>query len=238
MARLAGESLKKCVLELGGNDAFLVLEDANLPQAAQAGALARLQNCGQTCIAAKRFIIQSSVYDQFMDLFIAEYQTYQYSDPLEENCKLSRMARPDLAEKLQKQYQMALDHGAEIILPLEALPDEVFKPGILKVEANNPILNEEVFGPLALVLEAQDQAQMLSLANATRYGLGNSVWSNDIEQAKKIALKLESGLVAINKMTKSDIRMPFNGVKNSGYGIELSHLALFEFSYKKSILGN
>jgi succinate-semialdehyde dehydrogenase / glutarate-semialdehyde dehydrogenase len=237
VAQLAGQSLKKCVLELGGNDAFIVLQEANLPQAAQAGALARLQNCGQTCIAAKRFIVQSSVFDDFMSHFITEYQTYQYSDPFDDNCRLSRMARPDLAQKLQDQYQLALAHGAEIIIPLEALPNDIFKPGILKVSTDNPILEQEVFGPLALVLSADTDAEILQLANATSYGLGNSVWSQDLSQAKAMALQLESGLVAINKMTKSDIRMPFNGVKNSGYGIELSQLALFEFCYKKSMIG-
>lgn len=238
VASIAGREIKKSVLELGGSDAFIVLEDADLEQAAEVGALARLQNCGQTCVAAKRFIIHHNIANTFLELFTKAYQKYQPSAPLNLNTILSGMARKDLADELEQQYQKAVANGAEIIIPLERLSDKEFKPGLILVKKGNPILAEELFGPLGMVMIAQTDDEALDLANDIPFGLGNSVWTKDQNKALDFALKLNSGTVAINSMTKSDPRLPFGGAKKSGYGTELSTLALKEFTYPKTVVGN
>lgn len=236
IASIAGREIKKSVLELGGSDAYIILEDADLNKAAEIGAMARLQNCGQTCVAAKRFIIHQNVKNEFLSLFIKEYQKFQPADPLLENTLISGMARKDLADELESQYQKAINYGAEIILPLKRLDDTVFIPGLLSVERSNPILQEELFGPLGIILTAKDTAHAITLANAIPYGLANAVWTNNKILAMKVATSLESGTVTINGMTKSDARLPFGGTKKSGYGTELSSKALEEFTYLKTIV--
>lgn len=238
IATIAGSHLKKCVLELGGNDAFIVLADADLPKAAKAAALARLQNCGQTCVAGKRFIIHQKVYVEFMKLFVAEYQKFQPGNPLDKSTKLSAMSREDLAEDLVKQYENAIANGAEIILPLQNQGNGVFVPGLLKMNENNPVLDEELFGPLGMVIQVNSDEEALQVANETSFGLGNAVFSEDYNKAMFFAKNLESGSVAINQLFKSDVRLPFAGRKNSGYGTELSLKAFFEFTATKTIIGS
>lgn len=238
IASIAGKNLKKCVLELGGSDAFIVCEDADLDQAAQKAALSRLQNTGQSCIAGKRFIIHSKIYDEFLPRFIAEYKKYQPANPLEQKTNLGAMAREDLAQDLEKQYQKALENGAEVILPLENVGKASFNPGILKMNHRNPVLQEELFGPLAMVFKANNDEEALKIANETMFGLGNAVFTKDKARAMFFAEHLESGGVAINQVFRSDARLPFGGRKNSGYGTELSLYALQEFTVKKSIIGN
>ncbi|QCX53380.1 aldehyde dehydrogenase family protein [Elizabethkingia sp. JS20170427COW] len=237
VASIAGKNIKKSVLELGGSDAFIVLEDADFDKAAHVGALARLQNCGQTCIAAKRFIIHHKAESSFLPKFIEEYKQYTSGNAMHKDTKLSGMARKDLADDLVKQYQLALDYGAEVLLPLERIDDIRFVPGLIKVSIGNPILDEELFGPLGMVMIGKNDKECLSLANATRYGLGNSVWTRDREKAFYFAENLESGAVAINEMTKSMPELPFGGAKHSGYGTELSMFAVKEFTIPKSIVG-
>ncbi|WP_417427608.1 aldehyde dehydrogenase family protein [Halpernia sp.] len=238
VAANAGKNIKKSVLELGGNDAFIVLDDANLDEAAKSAALGRLQNCGQTCVAAKRFIIQSSIYEEFMKKFIAEFKTYKVGNPMEKDTKIAGMARADLSLDLEKQYQNALENGAEIIVPLERIDEISFKPGLIKMKVGNPVLDEELFGPLGMVLEAETDAEILELANNTKFGLANAVWSTDKNRLNFFMNGLQSGTVSINQLTKSDTRFPFGGTKNSGYGIELSLEALKEFTTTKTVLGN
>lgn len=237
IASAAGKNIKKSVLELGGNDAFIVLDDADLEKAAQNAALGRLQNCGQTCISSKRIIIQTEIYKVFMDKFLTEYKNYTLGNSFDRETKIAGMAREDLAEDIQKQYEKALEHGAEIILPLERIDKISFQPGILKMNAGNPVLDEELFGPLAMVLEAKSDEELLKLANNTKFGLANSVWSKNKKRLQSFAENLESGTVSINQITKSDPRFPFGGIKNSGYGIELSLHALKEFTHPKMIIG-
>lgn len=237
IAEIAGRNLKKCVLELGGNDAFIVLEDADIEQAAKDAALARLQNCGQTCVAAKRFIIHSKIYDDFLKLFIQEYQKYQPADPMDQNTILSGMARADLAEDLKQQYNKAILNGAKILLPLQAISDIAFEPGLIEMNEGNPILDEELFGPLGMILKAENDEEALQLANNTQFGLANAVYTKDRNKAIDFAQRLESGSVAINQIFRSDVRMPFGGRKNSGYGVEMSWYALEEFTIKKAIVG-
>ncbi|MBP7356655.1 MAG: aldehyde dehydrogenase family protein, partial [Cloacibacterium sp.] len=238
IAETAGKNLKKCVLELGGSDAFIVCEDANLVKAAESAALGRLQNCGQTCIASKRFIIHEKVFDSFLFLLLKNFKKYEIGDPNDTKINFSEMAREDLANDLEKQYQTALENGAEYILPLERISKAGFKPGILKMNGENPINDEELFGPLAMVYSGKSDEELLAIANNTLFGLGNSVWTGDKEKALFFAENLESGTVSINQITKSDVRLPFGGTKNSGYGTELSLYALHEFVSKKTIIGN
>lgn len=238
VASIAGQNIKKSVLELGGSDAFIVLDDADLDEAAKAGALARLQNCGQTCVAAKRFIIDEKIEDVFLPKFIEEYKKYQSADPMNKETKLSGMARPDLADDLEKQFKKALENGAEIIIPLERISDTEFNPGLIRVKEGNPILQEELFGPLGMVLTAKNDDEVLKIANYIPFGLSNSVWTKNKDRQLFFIENLESGTVNINRMTSSDPRFPFGGTKSSGYGTELSLLALKEFVTAKTVVGN
>lgn len=238
VAATAGKNIKKSLLELGGSDAFIVLDDADFRNAAVSGTKARLQNCGQACNAGKRFIIQKSVEQEFLPIFIEEYKKYVPGNPLDKETLIAGMARPDLADDLEKQYQMALKAGAEIILPLERISPNEFIPGLIKVKEGNPILEEEVFGPLGMVMLAKDDHEALKLANDVKFGLSNSVWTTDEKRQQYFIENLESGTVSINKSSSSDPRLPFGGAKSSGYGVELSLLALKEFVTVKTIVGN
>jgi succinate-semialdehyde dehydrogenase/glutarate-semialdehyde dehydrogenase len=155
VASIAGLNIKKSLLELGGSDAFIIFEDGDLEAAAKAGAKSRLQNCGQTCTAAKRFIIDEKIEDQFLPIFIEEYKKYEIGDPFNKETKLAGMARPDLADELEAQFKRALENGAEIIIPLERISKNEFKPGLIRVQEGNPILKEELFGPLGMVMIAK-----------------------------------------------------------------------------------
>lgn len=238
VASIAGQNIKKSVLELGGSDAFIVLGDADLDEAAKAGAKARLQNCGQTCVAAKRFIIDEKIEEEFLPKFIEEYKKYVPGDPMNKETNISGMARPDLADDLENQFKRALENGAEIIIPLERISDTEFIPGLIRVKEGNPILQEELFGPLGMVMIAKNDDEALQMANDIPFGLSNSVWTNTKERQLFFIENLESGTVNINRMTSSDPRFPFGGTKSSGYGTELSLLALKEFVTAKTIVGN
>ncbi|KQR93788.1 aldehyde dehydrogenase [Chryseobacterium sp. Leaf180] len=238
VASIAGSKIKKSLLELGGSDAFIILDDADLDDAAKTGALARLQNCGQTCVAAKRFIIQNSIRDKFLPKFIKEYKKFVPSDPMNKETKIAGMARADLADDLLKQYEKALENGAEVIIPLEKISDNEFIPGLISVKEGNPILQEELFGPLGMVLFGENDEEILKLANDIPFGLSNAVWTKDKKRQQFFTEGLESGTVNVNRMTSSDPRFPFGGTKSSGYGTELSLLALREFVTAKTIIGN
>lgn len=238
VASIAGKNIKKSLLELGGSDAFVVLDDADLKNAAKSGAKARLQNCGQACNAGKRFIIQKNIEKEFLPLFVKEYQKYIPGNPMKKETIIGGMARPDLADELEKQYKKAIKYGAEIILPLERISTNEFMPGLIKVKAGNPILQEELFGPLGMVMIAKDDQDALKLANDIPFGLSNSVWTKDKKRQHFFIENLESGTVSLNKESSSDPRLPFGGAKSSGYGTELSHLALKEFVNVKTIVGN
>lgn len=238
VASIAGKNIKKSLLELGGSDAFIILDDADLKSAAKSAAEARLQNCGQACNAGKRFIIQKNIEKEFMPLFVKEYQKFIPADPMKKTTKLGGMARPDLADELEKQYKKALKNGAEIILPLERLSKNEFMPGLMKVKTGNPILQEEIFGPLGMVMIAKDDKEALKLANDIPFGLSNAIWTKDKKRQEFFIKNLDSGTVSLNKKSSSDPRLPFGGAKSSGYGTELSLHALKEFVNLKTIVGN
>lgn len=238
IAEIAGRNLKKCVLELGGSDAFIVCEDADVKIAAKDAAQARLQNTGQSCVAGKRFIIHEKVYEDFMDYFVKEYEKYKPQDPFSMDTSLGAMAREDLALDLEAQYEKALEHGAQVVVPLKRITNQAFSPGIIKMNEGNPIRFEELFGPLAMVFKVSSDEEALRVANETPFGLGNAVFTKSKERAQYFIHQLESGSVAINQVFRSDARLPFNGRKNSGYGVELSLYALQEFTVKKTVIGN
>ncbi|MBU8884139.1 aldehyde dehydrogenase family protein [Kaistella sp. DKR-2] len=238
VASIAGKNIKKSLLELGGSDAFIVLDDANFQKAAESGAKARLANCGQACNAGKRFIIQKNIEKDFLPVFIKEYQKFAPGNPMKKETNLSGMARPDLADELEKQYKKAVKNGAEIILPLERISDTQFKPGLIKVKTGNPILREELFGPLGMVMIAKNDEDALKLANDIPFGLANAVWTKNKKRQQFFIENLESGTVSLNKETSSDPRLPFGGAKSSGYGTELSMIALKEFVTAKTVVGN
>ncbi|MBV8689905.1 MAG: NAD-dependent succinate-semialdehyde dehydrogenase [Candidatus Eremiobacteraeota bacterium] len=232
IASAAGRHLKKTVLELGGSDPFIVLNDADLPAAVDAAIRSRFQNAGQSCIAAKRFIVEGDVYHQFVDKFAAAARAQTIGDPMDRATQLGPLAREDLRDALHRQVQASAERGARIVTGGKAVqrPGFFYEPTILADVADNmPAFTEETFGPAAAVTPAKDAASAVTLANDTMFGLGATIWSRDTERATKLAAQLESGSVFINGVMASDPRLPFGGVKRSGYGRELSHHGIHEF---------
>jgi succinate-semialdehyde dehydrogenase/glutarate-semialdehyde dehydrogenase len=238
VAATAGQHIKKTVLELGGSDPFIVLADANLPIAAKTAAQARMLNAGQSCIAAKRFIVEASIHDEFVRLLVENLQALHYGDPLEEATDYGPLARLDLAEALTQQVTDSVAQGATVALA-GGQPDPSsprFDPMVLThVQPGQRAYSEELFGPVALVLSAQDADDAVRLANDSRFGLGAAVWTQDVVKAEAMARQLESGAVFINSLVKSMNELPFGGIKKSGYGRELSYLGIREFVNQKSV---
>ncbi len=235
---LAGKQLKKVVLELGGSDPFIVLDDADVQRAGRMGARARMINTGQSCIAAKRFIVMEKVAEEFKDAFIGQLREFKIGDPMDENTDIGPVAKKEILDGLNAQLQDVKNKGGEVIQvghsPEKGLffsPCAVLNPG-----KGMKILTEEVFGPIAPIITVKTEAAAVKTANSTRFGLGASVWSKNLKRAEKIARKLESGVVVINDMVKSDPRLPFGGTKKSGIGRELSHYGLKEFVNIKTIV--
>ena len=238
VAAQAGTHLKKMVLELGGSDPFLVLEDADVDQAARTAAEARLLNSGQSCIAAKRFIVVESVADRFLETFVSEMAARRLGDPLAPATQLGPQARLDLRANLHRQVTESVQRGARLLLGGK-LPDGpgCYYPAtvLAAVHEGMPAFDEEVFGPAAAVIRVPDETQALRVANASRYGLGASVWSTDPARGERLARELEVGSVFVNGLVRSDPRLPFGGVKRSGYGRELSEYGLKEFVNIKTV---
>jgi acyl-CoA reductase-like NAD-dependent aldehyde dehydrogenase len=232
VARAAGEALKKCVLELGGSDPFVVFDDADVDAAATTAVKARFQNNGESCIAAKRFIVERSVYDEFLSRFVELAAAQIVGNPMEEEVQLGPCARSDLRETVHEQVGATIERGARLALggkPIDGA-GYFYEPTIVAdVVAGMRMFEEEVFGPAAAVVRANDREHALSLANASQFGLGASLWTRDVAAAERIAAQVEAGAVFINGMVASDPRLPFGGVKKSGYGRELSAFGIHEF---------
>lgn len=239
IASQAGAHLKKHVLELGGSDPYLVLEDADIDLAAQKCVQSRLNNAGQSCIAAKRWIVHTSVYDAFKDKATQLMKSYTYGDPLDANHKMGPLVDIKARDHLHEQVKTAVQHGGKLILGGEIPSQEgaYYPPSIIEnIQIQNPIFNEELFGPVALLFSFDTLEEAFKIANATPYGLGGAVFSKDEEKAYEIASKhLDTGSIFINNMVVSHPALPFGGIKDSGYGRELSALALYEFSNIKTI---
>jgi len=238
VAELAGRALKKTVLELGGSDPFIVLADADLERAAQAAVASRYQNAGQSCIAAKRLILVDAIAEPFLALLTQRVRDLQVGDPSDETVRMGPMARRDLRATLHEQVLDAIDKGAVVRLGCELPtgPGSYYPPSILDhVRPGMRAYAEELFGPVALILRARDALDALAQANASRYGLGASVWTSDLALGESLARRIESGGGFVNSLVKSDPRLPFGGTKDSGYGRELSHYGLREFLNIKTL---
>ncbi|MGC8484617.1 MAG: aldehyde dehydrogenase family protein [Candidatus Baltobacteraceae bacterium] len=238
VAASAGAALKKCVLELGGSDAFIILSDADIDAAVRVGIASRFQNTGQSCIAAKRFIIEKALYDDFCARFSAAAATLRVGDPFEETTEIGPMARADLREQIDRQVRESIARGARRLLGGHALdrPGHYYAPTVLaEVRPGMPAFDEETFGPLAALVRAEDAEDAVALANRSRFGLGATVFAGGNERGREIAAKIEAGTLAIATMVASDPRLPFGGVKASGFGRELGPHALFEFANLRTI---
>jgi succinate-semialdehyde dehydrogenase/glutarate-semialdehyde dehydrogenase len=232
VAAVAGRALKKTVLELGGSDPFVVLADANLEAAAAWAARSRFQNTGQSCIAAKRIIVEEQVADQFTERLLAHVAELRIGDPTEPGVTVGPLARSDLRDALARQVRESVEQGARVLAGGGApdLPGFYYQPTVLdQVTAGMPVLTEEVFGPAVPIIRAADADDAVRLANDTPFGLGSNVWTSDLARGVALAVRLDAGHTAVNGMTSSDPRLPFGGVKDSGYGRELSSQGIHEF---------
>ena len=238
VAATAGSHIKKSVLELGGSDPFIVLEDADLDLSVEQAVTSRFLNTGQSCIAAKRFIAVEAVADAFVERFRQSVEALSWGDPLDETNRLGPMARADLREELHRQVTDSIEQGAVAVTGCEIPPGDgaFYPPSILdRVVPGVRAWGEELFGPVASIIRVKEEEEAVRVANDSRFGLGGSVWTRDSDRGERVARRLECGCAFVNGLVKSDPRLPFGGVKNSGYGRELSHLGMREFLNAKTI---
>ncbi|WP_096389749.1 NAD-dependent succinate-semialdehyde dehydrogenase [Halopenitus persicus] len=238
VASTAGESLKKTVLELGGSDPFIVLDDADLDDAAETGAWARNMNGGQSCIAAKRFIVHEAVYDAFLEKLESRIESLVIGDPMDEETEIGPQASQHLMEDLHQQVEESVSAGANLLTGGQPLDRDgaFYPPTILTdIPAECPADSEELFGPVASVFKVTNEQEAVAKANETRFGLGASIWTEDRGRGERIAAEVDAGCTYINQLTKSDPRVPFGGVKDSGYGRELSEAGIKEFVNRKTV---
>ncbi len=238
VAEHAGRNLKKLVLELGGSDPFIVLKDAALDQAIPAAVKARMINCGQSCIAAKRFILEESIATEFLNRFQEEFESLVIGDPWQEGTAVGPMARGDLMDDLDHQLENSVKKGARRVTGGRMIEREGFfyQPAILdNVKPGMPAFDEELFGPVAVVTTVKSEKEAVEMGNRSVFGLGASLWTSDIEKANHLARQIESGSVFVNAMVASHPKVPFGGIKSSGYGRELSYVGIREFMNLKSV---
>lgn len=238
VASLAGRNIKKTVLELGGSDPFIVLEDADLDKAVTTAVQARMINAGQSCIAAKRFIVVEKQLKAFETQMTAKMEALKVGDPLEDATDVGPLAREDLVHEIERQVQASINAGAKLLTGGKRLNKEgaYYLPTVLSgVQKGMAVFTEETFGPVATIIPVKDEAEAIAVANESEFGLGASLWTQDIEKGKALAREIQSGSVFINGMVKSDPRLPFGGIKKSGYGRELSHYGIKEFVNIKTV---
>ncbi len=238
VASVAGARIKKSVLELGGSDPFIVLQDADLESCTSTAITARFLNSGQSCIAAKRFIVVEHALEEFTEKILTKTYLLRMGNPLEEDTDIGPLARPDLVTELHRQVTASIEKGAKLLLggkPVEG-PGCFYEPTVLSLAGNGmPVYEEEVFGPVLVIIPVKNAEEALATANNTPYGLGASIWTANDKEAEKMAREIEAGAVFINGLVKSDPRLPFGGVKLSGYGRELSGEGIREFVNLKTI---
>lgn len=239
VAKKAGQMLKKTVLELGGSDPYLILEDADMDEAATTCVNSRLINAGQSCIAAKRFIVVEPIRKRFEELFVEKMRAKKMGDPMEEGISIGPMARDDLRDELHEQVKKSIEKGAKCLLGGE-MPDgkgTFYPPTVLTdVKKGMPAYDEEMFGPVAAIIPVEDEEEAIKVANDSLFGLGAAVFTKDIEKGERIAAnELEAGCCFVNTSVKSDPRLPFGGIKESGYGRELASYGIKEFVNIKTV---
>src|SRR5689334_8545393 len=238
IASIAGKQIKKTVLELGGSDPFIVMPSAYLDEAVTTAVKARAINNGQSCIAAKRFVVAAEIYDEFERRFVTEMQALKIGDPMDESTDIGPLATPQIVNDLDEQVKRAVASGARVLTGGKKLarPGNFFEPTVLvDLDVNEPVSCEEIFGPVATLFRASDINEAVRIANATEFGLGSSAWTNDAKEQAQFIEELEAGAVFINGMVASDPRLPFGGVKNSGYGRELAEFGIREFVNIKTV---
>jgi len=240
IGELAGSLVKPLVLELGGSDPFIVLEDADIERAAQVAVKSRFLNTGQSCIAAKRFIVLEDIAVDFIEAFELEMQELKIGDPMDEETDIGPLAKKEFLDSLERVLKDAKKKGAEpYVYGEEHNKGFFFRPTLIPAASTDmKVCNVEVFGPIAPVITVKDEDEAVKVANSTEFGLGAEIWSGNLERAQRLAKRIKSGFVAINGMVKSDPRLPFGGVKKSGIGRELSHYGLKEFVNIKTVVVN
>ena len=236
VASLAGKHIKKSVMELGGSDAFIVLDDANIEKAATVATQSRMLNAGQACICAKRFIVTEKVADEFTSVFARKISELQQGNPMQNGINMGPLAKMEFADTLSAQLDKSLQQGAKIIVG-GGRENCNFQPTLIDfVDSNNIAFQEETFGPLATITRAKNEMDAIEIANNHRYGLASAIWTEDREKAYKLARKIEVGNVFVNSLVRSDSRIPFGGIKKSGFGRELSEIGIKEFMNMKSVI--
>lgn len=239
VAAQAGWLIKKSVLELGGSDPFIVLPSADVNAAVETAARARLVNSGQSCIAAKRFIIHESIYDAFEKRFVAIMDSMKIGDPMKEDTDIGPLATEKIAEELETQVKAAINEGARVLTGGERMLGDgfYFEPTVLtNIPRTSPVYREELFGPVAMLFPARDLDEAIEIANDTPFGLAASAWTRDPAEQQRLISELQCGAVFINAMVASDPRLPFGGIKHSGYGRELSAAGMREFLNAKTVV--
>ncbi|MEO6219505.1 MAG: NAD-dependent succinate-semialdehyde dehydrogenase [Ginsengibacter sp.] len=235
VAAISGKYIKKTVLELGGSNAFIVLKDADINESVKVGIQARMQNAGQSCIAAKRFIVEEKIYDQFVSKYTEGISKLKSGDPLKEDTQIGTLAHNDFAGKLNAQVQESVKLGAKILIGGN-FKDAYFEPTVMvDIKAGMRVFDEETFGPVAPIIKVKNEDEAYELAGKTKYGLGTTLFTRDIEKARKQIGRISDGSFFINEMVKSDPRLPFGGTKYSGYGRELSKEGMIEFVNTKTV---
>jgi acyl-CoA reductase-like NAD-dependent aldehyde dehydrogenase len=238
VAQRATSQLKKTVLELGGSDPFIVCEDADVEKATTGAVKGRFINCGQSCIASKRFIVDKRIADQFTEKFVQKAEKLRVDNPLLEDTDMGPVVNAKSLENIDRIVKASIKEGAELLTGGEKVKDKgyFYRPTILKkVLPKMEIVQEEVFGPVAPIIVTNDEKEAIKVANDSKFGLGSSIWTQDLEKAEKLSAMMESGIVTVNNMVVSDPRVPFGGVKKSGFGRELSRYGMLEFVNIKSI---
>jgi succinate-semialdehyde dehydrogenase / glutarate-semialdehyde dehydrogenase len=239
VASAAARCIKKSVLELGGSDPFIVMPSADLENAVEIGVKARTINSGQSCIAAKRFIVAEKIYEEYLDRFVQKMRALKIGDPLDDETEIGPLATEDILRGVDEQVQKSVAAGAKLLTGGNRIKRDGFfyEPTVLAdIPRETPAYREEVFGPVALFFRVPDSAQAIAVANDTAFGLGASAWTNDREEQELFAAELEAGMVFINGMVASDPRLPFGGVKRSGFGRELGVEGIREFVNAKTVV--
>jgi acyl-CoA reductase-like NAD-dependent aldehyde dehydrogenase len=238
VAQRATSQIKKCVLELGGSDPFIVCDDADIEKASNAAVKGRFINCGQSCIASKRFIVTKNIANEFMEQFVQKTEKLRVGDPLSDDTDLGALVNASGLKTIDSQVKDSVKEGAEILTGGEQIKSKgyFYKPTVLKnVSPNMRVAQEEVFGPVAPIIVADDEIEAMRVANNSQYGLGASIWTQDLDKAENLSRMVRSGIVTVNNVVISDPRVPFGGVNNSGLGRELSRYGMLEFVNIKSI---
>jgi acyl-CoA reductase-like NAD-dependent aldehyde dehydrogenase len=238
VAQRATSQVKKTVLELGGSDPFIVCKDADIEKASDGAIKGRFINCGQSCIASKRFIVVKKIANEFIEKFVQKAERLKVGDPLADDTDIGPLVNASALKKIDSQVKEAVKEGAEVLVGGEQIGSKgyFYRPTVLKnVNPKMSIAQEEVFGPVAPIIVAGDEIEAIELANDSEYGLGASIWTQDLDKAERLSSGVESGIVSVNNVVASDPRVPFGGIKKSGFGRELSRYGMLEFVNIKSV---